>query len=452
MKDESTDECLHELERINKEIDTVRHEVEQEQRRLSCYQTEQVDSRIGAPISKLETKGPPLSKDETNARARKYVVDNSKPRTDLEYDPLSNFSAALRSYSSPGEKHKVKNQEAKRSRRAHVDQTKPSIHQAQTSQSPSAALFSDSTEDCVLVIDVPLLPEKASGQAQKAVAVKSFQVQKQEVEKVKLETASLNPPPQGVKNLEVNVAISPSTRDNINKVHDCFLVENQDSLTSDCKESENVRGSAVDLSCLVESSSSVEKTSSLQPPNNSLYKPLAADCPRMKDLTKRALMVELPAQDKAQSDCPPPAPHVVQDGQKMLGKVPGKMQRKSTMNKEQAEAAPCSSQLSFQDVSSSVNSHCRDEAESTEQILKAESEAVIIIDSSPDEDEEEEEELNCANMELSDCDLMEECYRIFMEANDEERRNEECPDTTVSIQVLLLKKKKAYCVKGHYFP
>lgn len=432
MKDESTDECLHELERINKEIETVRHEVEQEQRRLSCYQTEQVDSRIGAPISKLETRGPPLSKDKTNARARKYVVDNSKPRTDLEYDPLSNFSAALRSYSSPGEEHKVKTREAKRSRCVHVDQTKPSTYQTQTSQSSSAALFSDSTEDCVLVIDVPLLPEQASGQAQKAVTVKSFQVQKQEVDKVKLETASLNPPPQVVKNLEGNVAISPSTRDNINKVHDCFLVENiQDSLTSDGKESENVHGSAVDLSCLVESSSSVEKTSSLQPSNNSLCKPLAANCPHMKDLTKQALMGEPPAQDKAQSDCSP-VPHVVQDGHKMLGEIPGKMQRKSTISKEQAEAAPCSSQLSFQDVSSSVNSHCRDESESTEQLLKAEGEAVIIIDSSPDEDEEEEEELNCANMELSDSDPMEECYRIFMEANGE-RRNEERPDTTVSM-------------------
>ncbi|CAF91846.1 unnamed protein product, partial [Tetraodon nigroviridis] len=30
----------------------------------------------------------------------KYVVDNSKPRTDLEYDPLSNFSSNLSSYSS----------------------------------------------------------------------------------------------------------------------------------------------------------------------------------------------------------------------------------------------------------------------------------------------------------------------------------------------------------------
>ncbi|XP_037536164.1 RNA exonuclease 1 homolog [Nematolebias whitei] len=407
VKDESTDECLHELERINKEIETVRHEVEQEQRRLSCYQTEQADSRIGVPISKFETRGPPLSKDKTYARTKKYVVDNSKPRTDLEYDPLSNFSAALRSYSSPGEEHKVKNREAKRSRHAPVDPTKPSTHQAQMSQSPSPALLSGSTEDCVLVIDVPLLPEKTSGQAQKAVTVKSFQVQKQEVDKVKMETASLNPPPQSVKQLEVTVAVPPSIRDDVNKVHDCFLVENnQDSLTSDdAKESENVHGSAVDLSCLLESTSSVEKTT---------------------------LMVELPAQDKAQSDCSPPVPYVVQDSQKMLSKVPGKMQRNSTMNKEQAEAAPCSSPLSFQDVSSSVNSHCRAESESTEQLLKAESKAVIIIDSSPDEEEEEEEEeeLNCANMELSDSDPMEECYRIFMEANSEERRNEEHPDTT----------------------
>ncbi|XP_069562676.1 RNA exonuclease 1 homolog [Brachyistius frenatus] len=109
--DDTKDYCLHELERINKEIETVRHEVEQEQRRLSRYQTIQADSRNNAPVSKCVTTGQHLDRssyglpsftdfDKTHARPRKYVVDNSKPRTDLEYDPLSNFSADLRSYNS----------------------------------------------------------------------------------------------------------------------------------------------------------------------------------------------------------------------------------------------------------------------------------------------------------------------------------------------------------------
>ncbi|XP_037834592.1 RNA exonuclease 1 homolog isoform X4 [Kryptolebias marmoratus] len=253
VKDQSTDECLHELARINKEIETVRHEVEQEQWRLSCYQTaEEADGRSDEPVSKCENSGPPSSKDrKTHAQARKYVVDESKPRTDLEYDPLSNFSAALRSYSSPGKERKVKNREAKRPRHVHFDQNGPSTHQAQMSRSPSPELLDESTEDCVLVIDVPLSPERTSGQDQRSVAVKSSQ-----------------------------------------------------------------------------SHSGAESS------------------------------------------------------------------------------------------------------ESTEQLLHPETEAVIVINSSSDDEEEEgeEEELSCAEMELSDSDPMEECYRIFMEANGEETRNEEHPD------------------------
>lgn len=130
---ETNDDSLQELERINKEIETVRHEVEQEQRRLSHYQTVQADSRNTAPnssVSKSETAGKNVDRrshglssctnlKKTYSRARKYVVDNSKPRTDLEYDPLSNFSADLRSYSSSGKEQKVKNgQGLKRARNA----------------------------------------------------------------------------------------------------------------------------------------------------------------------------------------------------------------------------------------------------------------------------------------------------------------------------------------------
>uniref|UniRef100_A0A673XJB1 Zgc:152968 n=1 Tax=Salmo trutta TaxID=8032 RepID=A0A673XJB1_SALTR len=105
------DPCLLELERINKEIETVKNEVEKEQRRLSRYQTVQVDSeRTGSKkvlIAKSETPGKDLNGNSVKSShrqsttvnspaRRKYVVDNSKPRTDLEYDPLSNFSASLK--------------------------------------------------------------------------------------------------------------------------------------------------------------------------------------------------------------------------------------------------------------------------------------------------------------------------------------------------------------------
>ncbi|TNN60163.1 putative exonuclease GOR [Liparis tanakae] len=120
--DETKDDSLQELERINKEIETVRHEVEHEQRRLSRYQTVLADSVKTEPnysVSKSETGARNVDggtyglssradSTRTYSRSRKYVVDNSKPRTDLEYDPLSNFSAGLRSGSSSAKEPKGK--------------------------------------------------------------------------------------------------------------------------------------------------------------------------------------------------------------------------------------------------------------------------------------------------------------------------------------------------------
>ncbi|KAJ4942564.1 hypothetical protein JOQ06_012418 [Pogonophryne albipinna] len=134
VNDETKDDCLQELERINKEIETVRHEVEQEQKRLSRYQTVQADGKNTATLSTPETAGKLKGKGtcgrssyttftKTYSREQKYVVDNSKPRTDLEYDPLSNFSAGIRSYSS-------------------------------------AEPLDDSNEDSVLIIDIPPSPDK----------------------------------------------------------------------------------------------------------------------------------------------------------------------------------------------------------------------------------------------------------------------------------------------------
>ncbi|XP_029960143.1 RNA exonuclease 1 homolog [Salarias fasciatus] len=109
---ETQDDGFHELERINKEIETVRQEVEVEQRRLSGCQTAQERSTKHGPSLKYapystKVDGGPSNLYKT-AKA-KYVVDNSRPRTDLEYDPLSNFSAALRCHNSSAEEQKVKN-------------------------------------------------------------------------------------------------------------------------------------------------------------------------------------------------------------------------------------------------------------------------------------------------------------------------------------------------------
>ncbi|KAJ8372967.1 hypothetical protein AAFF_G00272480 [Aldrovandia affinis] len=107
------DPCILELERINKEIETVKCEVEMEQRRLSHYKSLQGDcdggNKVLIPYNESVSKGRNSSNHST-ARSQKstvvrsciskYVVDNSRLRTDLEYDPLSNYAADVRSSTS----------------------------------------------------------------------------------------------------------------------------------------------------------------------------------------------------------------------------------------------------------------------------------------------------------------------------------------------------------------
>ncbi|XP_069487021.1 RNA exonuclease 1 homolog [Ambystoma mexicanum] len=115
---------LQELERINKEIDVVKTEVEEEQKKLSLYKLEP-ESSVPAdpePILDLNENDSSCSSNEVHSciKARpqfmsvsnklrkllksigdkKYVVDRRCPATDLEYDPLLNYSAGLLCFTS----------------------------------------------------------------------------------------------------------------------------------------------------------------------------------------------------------------------------------------------------------------------------------------------------------------------------------------------------------------
>uniref|UniRef100_A0AAZ3QZE2 Exonuclease domain-containing protein n=1 Tax=Oncorhynchus tshawytscha TaxID=74940 RepID=A0AAZ3QZE2_ONCTS len=198
----SKDPCLLELERINKEIETVKNEVEKEQRRLSRYQTVQVDSeRTGSKkvlIAKSETPGKDLNGNSVKSKhrqsttvyspaRRKYVVDNSKPRTDLEYDPLSNFSASLRSSGcseyKPGNEQKVRSGQG-------VKRTRENV-------SSSNKLVDDSEEEeGVLIIDIPPLEsDRKKCRAQKPCKINTNQSQeiKEEVHPVFVPTVAHAP-------------------------------------------------------------------------------------------------------------------------------------------------------------------------------------------------------------------------------------------------------------------
>ncbi|KAM4745900.1 uncharacterized protein FYW61_016191 [Anableps anableps] len=345
---------LHELERLDKEIETVRHEVEQEQRRLSCYQINQADRSSNELVTKFETSLSykfSSSKDhKSHVQAKKYVVDNSKPRTDLEYDPLSNFSAALRSYRSSGKEHKVKNQQDGKSSGSVNFGEKPST-QGQMYQPPFPEILDDSTEDGVLVIDVSLSPDKTSDQTQNTADLASGK-SSQDTERDKKEIKTVN------VFLDSRPQMQPAPKQT--------LIMDQD------------KGKALSHSALVQN-----------------------------------------------------GPSVVQDGEK-TSKTAVKTKMKAYINQKQVEAAQ-------------------------EQLLQEEDEAVIIINSSP---EDGEDEINYSEMELSDSDPMEECYRIFMEANSKEKGNEEqCgtsvtdmdvekPEVNATAQPLMGKKRVAHDAKN----
>lgn len=99
---------------------------------------------------------------------------------------------------------------------------------------------------------------------------------------------------------------------------------------------------------------------------------------------------------------------------------------------EPAESVLGSSQGPAPDISSASRLLyiAESSSTSTEQLLgRTDNKEVITIDSSSDD----EDELNYSEIELSDSDTMEECYRIFMEANNEDKGNDVQPSVCVSM-------------------
>ncbi|XP_071753731.2 uncharacterized protein LOC139910365 [Centroberyx gerrardi] len=509
---ETKDDCLQQLERINKEIETVKHEVEKEQRRLSRYQTVQVDGRKTLSkfsVSKSETAGKNVDGDyyrpsshadfsKSNSLARKYVVDNSKPRTDLEYDPLSNFSAGLQSYSSSGKDQKARSGQGVKRARDSVcsDQKKPVLRQAQVARSPSPELLDDSKEEGVLVIDIPPSPDKKRSRAQKPCEAAASKPQ--DITEEAKEVKPADSPPLQPANPEVFKAKSPPEANKVN--HNC--AENTPdpsnfSVSQECESKpinvsvfddlsrclEDLRSESQRISCfqaadpvvenglepesfpqtsdsledhhckdlLVEEVSSFaaelpEKMHPMQPHNVSQKaafphrNPAANSFSLSHNHTNQAQKTEQPVQYVVHNHWSPvpSVPSGPPYGQKTSSQMPGQMQGIPAVNRaspasrlERAEAASGSSQCRAPHASStSVNSRLTNEVDSpsatTKQLsVKESSEEVIVINSS------DEAELNYSEMDLSDSDPMEECYRIFMEANEEEKGVSEPPDVPV---------------------
>ncbi|XP_072533315.1 uncharacterized protein [Salminus brasiliensis] len=166
---EESNTCLLELEKINKQIEAVRSEVEKEQKRLSRYQSEQTESTLASVEQYVKCK-PTVSKDQNGNRvknkkaaaphsypsAHKYVVDRTRPKTDLEYDPCSNFSSDLRSGSSKDKMKSTNKMDVECQQRIPKGIGKNSNLSVDQVQLPSRS-FKDSDDEGMLVIDVPPL-------------------------------------------------------------------------------------------------------------------------------------------------------------------------------------------------------------------------------------------------------------------------------------------------------
>lgn len=436
MIDQGNDVCLQELVRINKEIETVRHQVEQEQRQLSNYQSGQADKGNLTSISPQSWSKTSTSIDtgayepspSSCLRDRKYVVDNSKPRTDLEYDPLSNFSSNLSSYSSSRRAQKLKNGQALKKARTvgPCDQKRP--RQTQLSKLPSPE--PEWMEDDILIIDIPPSPEKRAGQAQKhSHSITDKSLQGCEINKDEGPFILLDSPPQYSKSVVLD--IDDIGDDNFAETENLANVNGSGS-----RDNLPNNGSGTDLKKGLETPGAVLTNLQVEKDTKTLQANLLHFDPphgawKMNPLQQNPTSNTSPLYkaSSANSGLRPQntyvqsrfghrlssvnTPSVLPHGLKSSARTPAPIQGKPENHKGQEEHISTGQMQS-------------DESSASNQLLERDKDPVIIIGSSSDD------ERIYSEMELSDSDPMEECYRIFMEGN-EQKPAEESPDETVSV-------------------
>lgn len=473
--------CLQELERINREIESVRHEVEQEQRRLSHYQTAQANGQNTASVSKSETEGRLVDRDsrglstdskKTCYQRKKYMVDNSKPRTDLEYDPLSNFSADLCSYSSSGKEQKVKtDQGLKRARNTgSCDQKKPVTFQPRSSSLPSLEPLDEWNDNDVLIIDIPHSPVKKREQVQTplhSVSGKPLPNNAEELKEVKpvpillCAKAELSKAAAGG---DVEENRSKCAENQKGPSNSCDSRECEDLPADGCvdlesplqaaemevKKSPKSESPSAFSDLLVEKNTCqvkrphrelphrVDKMTLLQPyhfrPKNSLFykAPAATSDSPCRQQTGQNQTAEPPARHRVSNpQSLTNAPLVLPHSQKTSSNIPGLMQGEAAVS--QAPPESCLKQAEWVGqapqtvLTSGLTKTAESLSRSSEQLSEnADNSCIIVAESSSDDDEP-----NYSDVELSDSDPMEECYRIFMEEN--QKGNVE-PDMSVSMQ------------------
>ncbi|XP_046871657.1 RNA exonuclease 1 homolog [Hypomesus transpacificus] len=521
VRKEDRDTCLLELERINKEIETVKSEVEKEQKRLSKYQTVEVESTsIGSrevSIYKPESEG----KDFNGNRQRlpvkqhsplvKYVVDNSKPRTDLEYDPLSNFSADLRSGSSVEYKLKPSKEQKVKSRQG-VKRIRETVCGAQETF-PSFGLVDESEEEGVLIIDVPPSPDRKRPRApklQNAPAETEQEVSEGVPEGRSVPTVAgvPSPPPTASQVAMVKPQTVVSEAEEVVSIDSTGHLSSFSAYQSN-KSEVNVVTVFDDLSrCLEDLRSESDRIVRYQEPLSKVVRTCSTEADRpntefftqmhnYEDTPVRECQTSLMAESglleselsSIDAHCPPFSLSYQLPTEKQSCDLHQSYQSmaQSYWSPPQNLSQPCNQNILQQQqpmmefASAFYPINCMEQAASTAGVTPCQPCQPLQVPSTSQphtavgaacpaaalcgqdvlepglelgglqrldgvkSSSEEEEELNYSDVELSDSDPMEECYRIFMEANkEEEKAPVSVPDSRVgSVDAELTVKPKA---------
>ncbi|XP_044135700.1 RNA exonuclease 1 homolog [Bufo gargarizans] len=160
---------LQELEQLNKAIEAIKNEVEEKQKTLLLYtsgapHTEdpatKVDSNCNT-VDDVEEKMPTSSKKISRAKSsnpvpKKYILDRSCPATDLEYDPLLNYSAGFFASTT-----KEKETDNKNKSKRKCEEESDNLPKRPRAASPIRLeiKLQESDDEDMLVIDVPPLLE-----------------------------------------------------------------------------------------------------------------------------------------------------------------------------------------------------------------------------------------------------------------------------------------------------
>lgn len=169
-----TGKNLQELERLNKAIEAVKNEVEEKQKTLLLFTNgtqsaedpaAKVDGNcniVEDAVKKLQTPvrescaAVPVSAKSRNPIPKKYIVDRSCPATDLEYDPLLNYSAGFFGSNTKGKENESK---LKSKRKSENELNNPQKRPRAASPIRLEIKLQESDEEDMLVIDVPPLLE-----------------------------------------------------------------------------------------------------------------------------------------------------------------------------------------------------------------------------------------------------------------------------------------------------